>query len=46
MEVTVLRLIFGLSTVIFAGTVPIIAYLVLAIIMRPPDDADEQDTRP
>ncbi len=46
MEVTVLRLIFGLSTVIFAGTIPIIAYLVLAILMHPPEDAKEPNSRP
>lgn len=46
MEVTVLRLIFILSTFLTGATLPPIAYLVLAIIMRPPDDADEQDTRP
>ena len=42
-DVTVLRLIFILSAVITGGTIPTIAYIVLAILMRPPDD-DETGT--
>ena len=43
-DVTVLRLIFILSTVFTAGSIPPIVYLVLAILMRPPDDAEKPDT--
>ncbi len=46
MEVTVLRLIFILSTFLTGGTLPPIAYLVLAILMRPPNDAEEPDAKP
>lgn len=41
MDVTVLRLIFILSTIFTGGTIPPIAYIVLAILMRSPD-ADEK----
>lgn len=44
-DVTVLRLLFILGTLFTGGTIPPIVYLVLAILMRPPDDAEKLDTR-
>ncbi len=46
MDVAVLRLIFVLGIILSAGTISAIAYLVLAILMRPPDNAEEPDTKP
>ncbi|MCY3615873.1 MAG: PspC domain-containing protein [Bacteroidetes bacterium] len=43
-DVTVLRLIFILSAIITGGTIPTIAYIVLAILMSPPDDAEKPGT--
>ena len=44
MEVAVLRLIFALGVILSAGTISVIAYIVLAILMPPPDDDESPST--
>jgi len=44
MDVAVLRLIFALGVILSAGTISVIAYIVLAILMPPPDDDESPST--
>ena len=44
MDVAVLRLIFILGTILTAGTIPAIAYIVLAILMPPSDNTKKPGT--
>lgn len=43
-DVGTLRLIFFLSALVTGGTIPTVAYIVLAILMPPPDDNEKTST--
>ena len=44
MDVAVLRLIFALGVILSAGTISVIAYIVLAILMPPSDNTEKPST--